>query len=1568
MARTRPRTKGAAERTTVLDRVLSGLEPASSRVREPQRSLFSDFVRAVVPQLRSSYLERHRAEDVAAQLVKLFQMVRVRTGNKIQVQLDASGEERAVLRSCMADQPFIVDTVRLLLQDVDASYVTGFNVVLPVKRDGRGRMTAVGDWDGQLESMVQVETFGLDTSAFQAAEARLLEHLHLSQAMVADFQEMTGAVEGIAERLEQAAVRLPDRADSCREAAEFLGWLLGDNFVFMGVAIGGSRLGFERLGDTKRRAAKKGEWEKAGWGNLPVQVRKSASESPVHRSGRIDEIRIQVPGEGGKVQETALLRGMFTYRAVTQASRHVPGLRRRLVQILDRDEALPGSWRYKGLANAFDSLPTEFLFTASEEETAALMDRILDAESEQEVRVHLVQGSDGAPAFVLAAMPRGQYTDALSQGMQAHLMEVTGATYCDHGVFVGRYETVLVHFFLTGAQGLEESEQVALREALSDMATPWVDSVRAALATDRGDSEVDELLERFSGAFDGEYTRRARVPQVVRDLNMLEALSEGQAVLADLFQDEKDRLNLRIYQLGRVLLSDIFPLLDNFGLVVIDQFSDAVQPRGGPDLTIDTFRLQGAQGVDPGQILERCEHLVEGLEAVFAGDMENDGFNRLLLAANLPWEDVDLIRAFCGYSRQIGLRYKTSLVQDILLANPNMSGRLVRLFHARFDPGGNGKRRKQGDAAAEVVRDGLRRVMVHDEDVVLRTLFELICATVRTNFFRRDRAAHYISLKLDHDLISSLPAPKLKYEVYVHHAEMEGVHLRGGLVARGGIRWSDREDYRTEVLGLVNTQMVKNVLNVPVGSKGGFFLKRPPEDPAKRRRRADALYEVLIRGLLEVTDNIVKGQVVSPERVVPHDGEDPYLVVAADKGTAHLSDTANRLSHEYGFWLDDAFASGGSVGYDHKKEGITARGAWECVRRHLLESGLDPRTDSFTCMGVGDPAGDVFGNGVVEHENMRLVGAFNHLHVFLDPDPRQNKQHAELVRLFEEGAGWDKFNKKVLSKGGGIFDRRSKSIPLSPEVQQMLGTLKEELPPDTVIRLLLRLPVDLFWNGGIGTYVKASWETHRDADDAANDNLRVNADELRARAVGEGGNLGFTQSARVEFAMKGGAINTDAIDNSGGVDMSDHEVNLKILLAREVGAQRLKGNARDALIRKFTDEIAVQVLANNDLHARQISLDRVRSTRDPFPLGRAIEWIAEEGGPTATDLALPTADDLIRRAELRQGLTRPELAVVSAWVKMHLQRHLEGAEEEDIPGLNGMLLEYFPKGIRKSYPEGIEQHMLARPIGLTVALTRLVADTGAGFVPALLDLTDRPVPEIFGGWFRAVDGLGLDGIRGQVAGANAPLEARYLAWVRVVEAVAALMASAMAPGEPGLTPEHLKETKAVLGRMGRHRGRTGRARLKELSSGLGVTGFGEALSDKVAALSDLTVASEIAGLRRASKDSLRDAIVRYLAIGKASGLLPAIRLLETRRGSGPWDEVARGILRTRYFLLLRELVSRTPVERELKLGVDRASFRLGRGVLKDVGQMVDHVLGDAPDVGALLVAEERLRAAILRGG
>ncbi|MEC8382244.1 MAG: NAD-glutamate dehydrogenase domain-containing protein, partial [Myxococcota bacterium] len=765
--------------------------------------------------------------------------------------------------------------------------------------------------------------------------------------------------------------------------------------------------------------------------------------------------------------------------------------------------------------------------------------------------------------------------------------------------------------------------------------------------------------------------------------------------------------------------------------------------------------------------------------------------------------------------------------------------------------------------------------------------------------------------------------------------------------------------------------MVKNVLIVPEGAKGGFRLKQDIASYKERRVKADDRYKILIRGLLDVTDKTVSGNIVHPPRVVRHDEPDPYLVVAADKGTAHLSDTANGLSQAYGFWLGDAFASGGSNGYDHKKVGITARGGWVTTRRHFEELGLNPEVDEFTAVGIGDPAGDVFGNGVVylnqksmPNNKMKLLGAFNHLHIFLDPDPDAETSYSERRRLFEKVSGWDQYDTSKISSGGGVFERSAKSIPLSPEVQEMLGVLKDELPPEVVIRLLLRLNVDLLWNGGIGTYVKASSETHLDAGDPSNDQLRINAGELRARILGEGGNLGFTQNGRIEYALVGGRLNTDAIDNSGGVDMSDHEVNLKILLNPLVQQGSLSLEDRNSLLESMTEEVAQDVLHNNDIHGRQISLDKLRSEQDALWFSSAIQWVCNQSQVTRAFLRLPTDEELALRQQSGQGLTRPELAVLSAHVKMHIFKQLNAADPAQIPDFNSRVLQYFPNKVQEQFKAEIDTHMLHQSIGMTVLLNQIVGEAGAWLFPSLMDITDANAPDIIKCWLIALDTIGAQPLMEEIKKHCQDINTQYTAWVYMTKPLYSLLTSWLFTGT--IPSDDLqKRMRTILERIPALYGSTQKEQHARFCDELQQKDIPNHLASRIAVLRDIQAAFEIAQCM-SDTDTVDSAIVTYFSIGESALILPIIRRLETRRASGEWDPAAHSILRSRFYHLQTQLYAAIDLGPEATLGIDRVALRLSRNHLKGLRAEMENILGESTDLASFVVANARAQGQIRR--
>lgn len=1531
--------------------------------------MFTAFVRVVLDRVRGPFLAQHPPKDILRYLDVAWTVIQRRTPGVVFADVRRAGTRGVHVLSHMDDQPFIIDTVRMQLRRADAGYWSGFHVIFEVERDADGLLTAVGE--GSLrESLVLLEADGGRlVDDLDAATARLRESLLMAQLTVRDFRPMRRAVERVVDRCEALAEHQPDQASQWGETAALLRWLVRENFVFMGAEIDGEALGIQTH-DGPFHGTIDGPWPEPHPPGT-VRVRKARQESPIHRAGRIDEILVRFGDDDAAHGTVLFLRGMFTYRGVTQPSRHVPILRGVLREELEQQQAQPGTFRYKGIANVFDSLPTEFLFTTPREAISRMIDLVLDTETQQEVGATVLVAEDDS-AFCLVSMPKGSYSEELRREVEDEVQRSLRASYVDHGLFVGRFDTLLLHFYLTGLQRRDEATIQHLVDRIRDLATPWTARLWLELAALHGEAAADKLVDTYGRAFPESYERHTPMPRVAADIDHLEALTDGSPVSADLFE-AGGRLILRVYQARDIHLTALLPVLSHFGLIVRSSEVVPVRSRGAA-LEFDTFLLD-ADDATRARLLEHRDVFLDALPAVFDARVDDDPLNALVQTAGLTWREVDVVRAYSRYLRQIGIRLSAPRVMGILLSRPALCAAVVRWFEARFDPERDTDRAVHEAAARAAVFDGLRLLPTHDEDVVFGGLANLVEATVRTNAYRRDRPHWYLSFKLACGAIRALPGARPLYEIYVHSRELEGVHLRFGRVARGGLRWSDRADFRAEVLGLVTTQQVKNVVIVPEGSKGGFFLREPDADPGARRQQADRLYATFIRSLLDVTDNVVEGEVVPPPRVVRHDEDDPYLVVAADKGTAHLSDTANAISEAYGFWLGDAFASGGSNGYDHKKVGITARGAWVLVRRHFAEMGRDPYREPFTVVGIGDMGGDVFGNGLLESRQTRLRAAFNHVHIFLDPDPDPAASWAERKRLFDVAgreAGWDRYDASVISEGGGVFERASRAIPLSAQAGAMLGLEVEEASPEEVIRAILSMEVDLLWSGGIGTYVKARHETHDDADDRANDRYRVDADMLRFKVIGEGANLSLTSEARRQAASLGVRMNTDFIDNSGGVDLSDHEVNLKILLSGPVRRGELTADARNTLLEALTEEVATQVLVNNDTQGRQISRDRIRSQQDVFPFARAIAFVERTFGVDRATLGLPGDDILASRAARGDGLWRPELATLSAWVKRWAYRELiASGRARSLHGYDAFLRGYFPGEILERFEADVVGHQLADEIAMTVAITRIVGDAGAAFLPMAVETTGRSVFSVCDAMLRAQDLARAYEVRSTLEElrTSVSLQALYKAWVAVDRGCRDVVRFWLSAGQRPPTDAEIEAMLPAVDEVYALQADEVTRRDDAQVRAMVADDVPREVAMMVLKASYLNAALMVWSRAKHGDVSLRDTAILQIAAARASRLQEVIDRLRVWSATGQWEPIAVSILAQRFVKRLRELV-RTLDGVTGAADVDTLEPVLAETVLADLRAQVDAIVPTDPDrrldLAALLVLEERVSGAIAR--
>jgi glutamate dehydrogenase len=1031
------------------------------------------------------------------------------------------------------------------------------------------------------------------------------------------------------------------------------------------------------------------------------------------------------------------------------------------------------------------------LFYANVQSLKEIIDLIVYMTGDDEIAVHTRKGSGYVALDV--AFSRLRYSYTVEAQLRRALAEAFGPITFGTSEDLGAVYLLLYYF---DSARLERPLDVdRIRQITAELVTTWEDRAGAALEAAFGEREGRRLFNRWvrQESRSGIYREATPPEEVPEDLKHLESL-EGRLEVR-ILPRSAETVSLKLYSVRALGLTDILRTLQNLGLTVTEELRVPLVLPEGRQAVLYRFEAEGPPERVAALVAGR-DRFVDALRALDEERATDDALSGLILQAGLTWRQVEVLRTLRNHLLQIRTHYNVETVNGVLLRNSPVAAALFRSFAARFDPSLTGDRAALTAEAEEGMRKALESVGSLAEDEVLRALDNLVRCALRTNFYQVPERP-VVSIKVDSRKVEGMPSPRPMFEIYVHSRLLEGIHLRGGKVARGGIRWSDRhDDFRTEVLGLMKTQMVKNAIIVPVGSKGGFVLKgKVPPRPALDAYLVDR-YREFVSGLLDVTDNIVDGKVLHPPEVVRHDGDDPYLVVAADKGTAHLSDTANSVSAQYGFWLGDAFASGGSVGYDHKKVGITARGAWECVKHHFKNLGQDVQTEPFTMAGIGDMAGDVFGNGALQSKATRLVAAFNHLHIFIDPDPDPVKGYAERERMFRlPRSSWRDYHAAIISKGGGIFDRSAKAIPLSPEARKLLDIDAPSASGEEVIRRILAARVDLLYNGGIGTYVKASSEDDAEVGDRANDRVRVDGKEVRARVVAEGGNLGLTQRARLEYWTRGGLINTDAVDNSGGVDMSDHEVNLKILMNLLVKKGAVKGKEeRNRILMEMTEEVAALVLADNANQARALTLDGMRSAARYEEFVALIENMLGAGVLNRADDAIPSQAELLASPERKRGLPRPLLAVLLGHTKMWAFEMAMESEFPDSPAGRPFLEAYFPKPIREGFAAHLGEHALRREIVATAAVNHLVNNAGITFLSRVMAASDADIGQVMTAYFEGEREAGAPALRQKALESGLAAEAHHKALLDIEQALEAAAVSRLMGKRGGAAKTTLQST------------------------------------------------------------------------------------------------------------------------------------------------------------------------------
>lgn len=1279
--------------------------------------------------------------------------------------------QHTVIEILQPDIPFLVDSIRMELNRRDRVIHTIHNAILRVERDAQGNLQNLVNESSdasQYESSIYLEVDRTSDSqelkVIHTAIQKVLEQVHIA---VADFEAMQNQARAMQDEL---------HGDTTSQVSEFLSWMLNDRFTFLGydeLIIEGETVKRDpkaSLGISKLYKKRKGEQdnllsatEKENLSQEVLVFAKDAHFSKVHRPAYLDRVILNRFDEQGQLVGQRRFHGLYTSPVYSEPASSIPVIHEKAQAVLAKAGFERRSHNGKELLQIMNDLPRDELFLSTEEQLLNTTIGIFSIRDRRKVR--LLMRTDRCQQFVnfLYYVPRDIYSTALRIQVQEILEKACNAS---ESQFTTRFsESVLarVHFVVKiDPQNPLIPDIAALENQVSQISRDWKDELHAALTEAFGEEQGNRLQSSYRNGFTSAYREHFRVESAVFDVQRIEELSPETPVTMSFYrvlEQESHLLRFKLFSKSRpLILSDVIPVLENLGMQVLGEHPYEVVRNDGHSFWIHDFTLI-YQGNEPVVLDEVKDVFQDAFANIWSGRAENDEFNHLVIGANLTWREVAMLRAYARYSKQIRAGFSQPYIAGTLARHIYITRLLVALFRARFEPQRQGSEKVNALASRleNSIVEALDKVDNLNEDQILRRFLDLIKATLRTSFFTRDTEGEYkeyFAFKLNPRAIPGMPLPKPMFEIFVYSARVEGVHLRGGKVARGGLRWSDRlEDYRTEVLGLVKAQQVKNSVIVPVGAKGGFVAKKLPTSGGREAWMEEGIasYKIFISALLDVTDNLVAGEVVPPVDVVRHDEDDPYFVVAADKGTATFSDIANSIAESRGFWLGDAFASGGSQGYDHKGMGITARGAWESVKLHFRELGIDTQAQDFTVIGIGDMAGDVFGNGMLLSEHIQLCAAFNHLHIFIDPNPDAASSFVERQRLFSlPRSSWEDYNAELISSGGGIFSRAAKWIEISSQMKVRFGITEDRLSPNDLISALLKAPVDLIWNGGIGTYVKASHESHTDVGDKANDSLRVNGNDLRCKVLGEGGNLGFTQLGRIEFCAKGGKSNTDFIDNAGGVDCSDHEVNIKILLNEVVANGDLTVKHRNALLREMTDEVAELVLNNNYQQAQAISISLQHARKSIDEYIRLISRLESVGKLNRELEFLPGDDQLQERKSNNAGLTRPELSVLISYVKMELKESLSNSWITDDVYLSQEIKTAFPAKLVGTYPAEISQHRLHKEIIATQLANGMVNSMGITFAERLSQVSGYAFADIAAAWVIARDVFDIDTLRSQI--------------------------------------------------------------------------------------------------------------------------------------------------------------------------------------------------------------------------
>lgn len=1298
-------------------------------------------------------------ESLVSSVLSMWELCLHRAPGKVNLKVyNTKKEVRGHIYSQMIVQivndnmPFIVDSVTGVINS--SGYATHLMIhpVMKIERNSRHNLVKVfpatpEESKGNYESLVHCEILGIfSAKKLKALEKAILLALKDTRAAVDDWQNMLTELQRAIRDLKKYPPKM--HKDEFQEILKFLEWIENNHFTFLGYCkyslvaqkktSKDSLLPKKGLGILKSSSRK--EISKTFKGvelspfnkqqmlePYPLLITKTSEISLVHRQDPMESITIKKLNKDGVVVEFHQFIGLFTSAAYNKSVWDIPLLRQKSAHILKRS-GFSANWHDgKALAHILESFPRDELFQASEDWLFETCMAVLQLQNRQRLTLFIREDKFERFLFCLVYVPRELYDSALKNKIIEILERTLQGTVTNWQTQFGEMAFARIHFILTlRHKGIPSYNLKDIEEELLEASLTWRDHLYTDILSKFGEQKGQQLLEYYGKGFSKGYQERFTPHEATNDISAIEKVFESSKFQASLSYGEgkeKNHLKLKLYvEGGPISLSKVLPILENMDLRVLSEISFIITLSNGKKVWIHDFDLTTQEG-NPVELSHFQEYFLEGFNLIWNDKIENDGFNRLIVKANFKWQECQIMRAYAKYLRQLNITFSQVYMEEVLSKYPHICHLLLQLFSCKFDPQSKEERESVQEEIIHKINSLLENVMNLDEDRIINKFMNVIQATVRTNYYqlKDEKQKTYLSIKIDCREIEEMPQPRPQYEIFVYSPRVEGVHLRGGKVARGGIRWSDRrEDFRTEVLGLMKAQTVKNVVIVPVGSKGGFIVKQPPaKDDSNHSLKKEVIscYGTLIRGLLDLTDNIKDSEIIPPPNVVRWDDDDPYLVVAADKGTATFSDFANKIAKEYGYWLDDAFASGGSTGYDHKKMGITSRGAWESVIAHFRNMGIDANRKELTVVGVGDMAGDVFGNGMLRSKHLKLVAAFNHMHIFIDPSPDPKKSYRERKRLFDlPSSTWTDYNPDLISKGGGVFERKVKAIKITPEMKDLFGIQVDQLTPAELIQYILKAHVDLLWFGGIGTFVKASTESNADVGDRVNDILRINGVDVNASVVGEGANLAITQQGRIEYAKNGGRLNTDAIDNSGGVDCSDHEVNIKVLLGQVMKQKKLTLTKRNKLLKDMTKDVAQLVLRDNFWQNQAITLSQAQGYNFLDEQARFIRNLESSELLNRALEGLPDEREIDRRITEKQGLTRPELAVLMAYSKISLKHQLIQSDFPDLSILQSRLLSYFPERLREPYKKEILAHPLKRDITATLFTNSIVNRMGITFV------------------------------------------------------------------------------------------------------------------------------------------------------------------------------------------------------------------------------------------------------------